>query len=98
LDTCRLCWCLAVCCTMENSALPCPTPPLHPAEPHAGSTILKAVLNAALPNFVDLLANDYRRWAAAPEVHGAERDMDGASGGGLFAGREMAGVGAGGCQ
>lgn len=38
--------------------------PPSPAPTPAGGLILKAVMNAALPNFLELLAADYRHWAA----------------------------------
>ncbi|GAB4823478.1 hypothetical protein N2152v2_010524 [Parachlorella kessleri] len=47
----------------------------------AGRLLLRAVLVAVLPNFLDLLASDYKRWAAAGGTAGASpRDIEGAVG------------------
>ena len=46
-----------------------------------GRLLLRAVLVAVLPNFLDLLASDYKRWAAAGGTTGAPpRDIEGAVG------------------
>lgn len=45
----------------------------------AGSLLLRAVLTATLPNFLDLLAADYRRWAG----------VEGPPGGGNGGGRQL---------
>lgn len=53
-----------------EAALPLCTPNPPPSAPHpcslpprAGSLLLRTILSATLPNFLSLLAADYRRWA-----------------------------------
>ena len=52
---------------------PCSTSHAAPA----GSLLLRTVLTATLPNFLDLLAADYRRWSGVASSGG-----DGSDGGG----------------
>jgi hypothetical protein len=40
----------------------------------AGSAILKAVVSTTLPNFLNLLSDDYVRWLLSVEQHGDEED------------------------
>lgn len=51
-------------CTRTPALSPPPSAP-HPCPlpPHAGSLLLRTILSATLPNFLSLLAADYRRWA-----------------------------------
>ncbi|KAL4457371.1 hypothetical protein ABPG75_012236 [Micractinium tetrahymenae] len=43
---------------------------------YAGSLLLRAVLSATLPNFLELLAADYRRWAGLAGAAAGARQLD----------------------
>ena len=47
-----------------------------PPCPPAGSLLLRAVLTATLPNFLELLAADYRRWAGLAGASAGARELD----------------------
>ena len=51
-----------------------PTPPSAASLP-AGSLLLRAILSASLPNFLELLGSDYRQWAGL-DAGAAGRQLD----------------------
>lgn len=55
-------WCMCQCCLLTSCVPLC----------RAGSLLLRAVLTATLPNFLNLLAADYSRWAGVDDPPGGD--------------------------